>query len=147
VTRDGARDLELRDVWSGAVREDFSLATARIIAYFADECSRNLDKLLTHFSSDAEVVTPDGVYRGRDAIAGVYRKSFTDYPRLSVDVTASFVGRGAHCYEYRAVLSDETKNDWLIEGINLMKLEGGLISSLRSFEDAPRRMSAEGQSR
>lgn len=146
MTRDGVRDLELREVWSGGVREDFSAATARIIAYFADECSRNLDKLLAHFTSEAEVVTPDGVHRGRDAIAAVYRKSFNDFPRLIVDVTASFVGHGAHCYEYRAVLSDPANNDWLIEGINLMKLERGLISSLRSFEDAPRRMSAGGRS-
>jgi hypothetical protein len=45
------------------------------------------------------------------------------------------------------VLTDPANNDWLIEGINLMKLERGLISSLRSFEDAPRRMAAGGQSR
>jgi hypothetical protein len=147
MSKDGAHDLELREVWSGDVREEFSAATRRIIAYFADECSRNLDKLLAHFTGDAEVVTPDGVYRGRDAIAAVYRKSFSDFPRLSVDVKAGFVGGGAHCYEYRAVLSDAADNDWLIEGINLMKLEGGLISSLRSFEDAPRRISAGGHSK
>ena len=60
-------------------------------------------------------------------------------------MVASFPGRGGHCYEYKAVLSDAQKNDWLIEGINLLKLEGGLIASLRSFEDAPRRMT-RGQS-
>ena len=41
------------------------------------------------------------------------------------------------------MLSD-ADNDWLIEGVNLMKLERGLISSLRSFEDAPRRLSTGG---
>jgi hypothetical protein len=56
-----------------------------------------------------------------------------------VDVKASFAGRGAHCFEYSAVLSDAANNHWLVEGINMMKLEGGLIARLRSFEDAPRR--------
>jgi hypothetical protein len=62
-------------------------------------------------------------------------------------VKAGFVGRGAHCFEYSAVLSDAADNHWLVEGVNLMKLEGGLISSLRSFEDAPRRLSARGVSK
>jgi hypothetical protein len=45
------------------------------------------------------------------------------------------------------VLSDAADNHWLIEGINLMRLEHGLISSLRSFEDAPRRISTAGAGR
>jgi hypothetical protein len=53
------------------------------------------------------------------------------------------VGRGAHCFEYSVVLSDVAGDRWLVEGINLMKLKRGLISSLRSFEDAPRRLGAD----
>ncbi len=147
MNRDGLPDLELLEMCSGDARGAFSVATARIIAYWADECVRNLDMLMTHFTSDAEVVTPDGVYRGREAVASLYRKSFEDYPGLKVDVKASFIGRGAHCFEYSAVLSDAADDRWLVEGINLMKLERGLISSLRSFEDAPRRVAAGGEPR
>jgi len=139
---DSSPSPELLGICDADARGAFSAATARIMAYWADECARNFDKLMAHFTSDAEVVTPDGTFRGRDAVAAVYRKSFHDFPGLKVDVRASFVGHGAHCYEYSAVLSDTAGNDWLIEGINLMKLEGGLISSLRSFEDAPRRLAA-----
>jgi hypothetical protein len=139
-------DLEVLGLLDGETRAGFAAAKARLLAYFADECSRNLDKLLRHFTDDAEVVTPDGVYRGRDAVAAVYRKSFDTYPGLTVEVKAGFAGRGAHCFEYRAVLSDTANQDWLIEGINLMKLEDGLISSLRSFEDAPRRLALESRS-
>jgi hypothetical protein len=137
-------DLELLELCDGDARRAFSAAMARIMAYWADECARDLDKLMTHFTSDAEVVTPEGTFRGREAVAAVYRKSFDTFPGLKVDVKASFVGRGAHCFEYSAVLSDAADNHWLIEGVNLMKLENGLISSLRSFEDAPRRISPEG---
>jgi hypothetical protein len=140
-------DLELPEVWSGKARAEFSAATSRILAYWTDECARDLNRLMTHFTRDAEVITPDGAYRGHDAVAALYQKSFDSYPGLAVDVTASFPGRGGHCYEYRAVLSDAERTDWLVEGINLMKLEGGLIASLRSFEDALRRMPAESESR
>ena len=135
-------DLELPDLEGGGARGAFSAAATRIMAYWADECARDLDRLMAHFTRDAEVVTPDGVFRGREAVASLYQKSFDSFPGLTVDVRAGFVGHGAHCFEYSAVLSDSADNRWLIEGINLMRLERGLISHLRSFEDAPRRLEA-----
>src|ERR1700682_740411 len=131
---DSSPGPELLGICDQDARGAFSAATARIMAYWADECARNFDKLMAHFTSDAEVVTPDGAFRGREAVASLYQKSFDDFPGLTVDVRASFVGRDAHCFEYSAVLSDAAANHWLVEGVNLMKLERGLISSLRSFE-------------
>ena len=136
-------DLELRELCSGITDEGLSVAAARIMAYWADECARDLDKLMTHFTTDAEVVTPDGTFRGHAAVASLYKKSFDSFPGLTVDVKAAFAGRGAHCFEYSAVLSGTANDQWLIEGVNLMKLEGGLISHLRSFEDAPRRLAVD----
>lgn len=146
MIKDSLPDVELLELCSGVARGTFSAATSRIVAYWADECARDLDKLMTHFTTDAEVVTPEGTFRGREAVASLYRKSFDSFPGLKVDVKAGFAGRGAHCFEYSAVLSDTADNHWLIEGVNLMKLEDGLICSLRSFEDAPRRLSTGGES-
>src|SRR5215475_5565972 len=140
-----APDRELRDLRSGVTDEALSAAAARIMAYWADECARDLDRLMTHFTTDAEVVTPEGTFRGHTAVASLYKKSFDSFPGLTVDVKAAFAGRGAHCFEYSAVLSDIANDRWLIEGINLMQLEDGLISRLRSFEDAPRRLSSGGK--
>jgi hypothetical protein len=147
MSKNNLPDLGVPELRSEDDRGAYSAATARITAYWTDECARNLDKLMMHFTADAEVITPDGIFRGHDAVASLYRKSFGDYPGLRVDVKAGFTGRGAHCFEYSAVLSDGASNHWLVEGINLMKLEHGLISSLRSFEDAPRRLSAAGGAR
>ena len=132
--------LELRAVCAREALGSYSAAKARIVAYWDDECARDLKKLMTHFTRNAEVVTPDGAVRGQAAVAALYQKSFDAYPELTVEMKAGFAGDGAHCFEYSAVLTDGDSNRWLIEGINLMRLKDGLIASLRSFEDAPRRM-------
>jgi hypothetical protein len=135
--------LELRDVCGREALSAYATAKERLIAYWEDECARDLDKLMTHFALDAEVITPDDAVRGHAAVAALYRKSFDAYPELTVEMKAGFAGDGAHCFEYSAVLQDTESNRWLVEGINLMRLERGLISSLRSFEDAPRRLPVE----
>lgn len=135
-----APGLDLADVCNEAGRAALAAATAKAIAYWRDECARDLKKMMTHFTSDVEVVTPDGSYRGHDAVAALYQKSFDAYPGLTVHVKASFAGRDAHCVEFRAVLFDAQDRPWLVEGINLMRLKDGRISYLRSFEDAPRLM-------
>ena len=88
MSKAGLSDLELLGICSSEARAAFSAATARITAYWADECARDLDKLIAHFTGDAEVVTPEGTFRGREAVASLYRKSFHDFPGLKVDVKA-----------------------------------------------------------
>jgi hypothetical protein len=141
--RDSSSDPLSPDPDGADPRRAFFEAKARITAYWEDECARDLTKLMTHFTCDAEVITPGGAHRGYEAVATLYKKSFDDFPVLIVDIKAGFAGRGAHCFEYSAVLSDVAGNRWLVEGINLMKLKRGLISSLRSFEDAPLRLGAD----
>jgi hypothetical protein len=121
MSKDGFADPEVLESCSGDARGAFRAATARINAYWADECARDLERLMTHFTSDAEVVTPEGAVRGREAVASLYKKSFDAFPGLKVDVKAAFVGRGAHCFEYSAVLSDAADNRWLIEGARLRR--------------------------
>ena len=43
-------DLTLGEVWRGDVRGGFDAATSRILAYWTDECARDLGKLMTHFN-------------------------------------------------------------------------------------------------
>lgn len=143
---DGSSDSGRPNPRDGGGAATLGEAETRILAYWADECARDLGKLLAHFTSNAEVITPDAIVRGHDAIASLYQKSFDSFPGLTVEVKAGFTGRGAHCFEYGAVLSDADGETWLVEGINLIMLDDGLISSLRSFEDAPRRIATGGAS-
>jgi hypothetical protein len=123
---------------SGKLNVALLAAKTRSLAYWKDECDRDLDRLLAHFTSDASVVTPNGIYSGGGAIRGLYRNSFEEYPALSVDVIDVFPGADACCIEYSAVLTDVSSRRFLVEGVNLMRMRDGWISYLRSFEDAPR---------
>ena len=133
-----APGLDLRDICHEPARAALAAAIAKSIAYWKDECARDLAQLMTHFTADAEVVTPDGRYRGHGAVAGLYQASFDAYPGLTVEVKAAYAGRDAQCVQFRAVLFDHEDKGWLVEGVNVMRLEDGRISYLRSFEDAPR---------
>jgi hypothetical protein len=138
------RTSEPRCVDSGKLHAALLAAKTRSLAYWKDECDRDLEHLLAHFTSDASVVTPDGVYSGDEAIRALYRKSFDEYPALSVNVVGLFPGADACCIEYSAVLTDVSSQRFLVEGVNLMRMRDGLISYLRSFEDAPRPISVTG---
>ncbi len=134
--------IELIEFAGGAAYGTFATAASRLLGYWADECRRDLGQTLGHFGAGAEVLTPDGSFTGHEAIAGLYQRSFDAYPRLAVEVAARFVGRGSHAFEFTAVLTDTEGVRWAVEGVNVITLEDGLISRLRSYEDAPRRLPA-----
>jgi len=134
----GPLSVELIEFADGRAYGTLAPATGRILAYWTDECRRDLDRTLSHFSKGAEVITPDGRFIGRQAIASLYEQSFAEYPRLSVDVTARYAGRGSQVFEYTAVLIDRQERRWLIEGMNVITLRDGLIAQLRSYEDRAR---------
>jgi methylmalonyl-CoA/ethylmalonyl-CoA epimerase len=140
ASRPSQLNIELIEFAGGAAYGTFAAAASRLLGYWADECRRDLDQTLGHFGANAEVVTPEGSFTGHEAIAGLYRRSFETYPGLAVDVVARFVGRGSHAFEFTAVLTDAEDGRWMVEGVNVITLENGLISRLRSYEDAPRRL-------
>jgi methylmalonyl-CoA/ethylmalonyl-CoA epimerase len=141
TSRPGGLYVELIEFGGGLAFGTFGTALRRLLSYWADECSRDLTRLLAHFTADAEVLTPDGRYSGHDAIAALYAESFAGYPRLEVTVAGRFAGRGEHAFEYAAVLTDTAGVPWLVEGVNLITVRDGLIARLRSYEDAPKRRS------
>jgi catechol 2,3-dioxygenase-like lactoylglutathione lyase family enzyme len=118
-------------------------STQRVTAYWADECSRDLDRMMTHFAPDAEVITPDGSFTGYRDIAALYQKSFSTYPELEVAITGRYAGRGSHCFEFAAVLTDIAGVRHEVRGVNVVTLRQGLISRMRSFEDPPTPMEKE----
>jgi methylmalonyl-CoA/ethylmalonyl-CoA epimerase len=136
--RPSSTSIELIEFADGQAYGTLAAATRRILGYWNDECLRDLGRMLAHFADDAQVVTPDGRFTGRAAIASLYEQNFAAYPQLSVDVTARYTGRGSHVFEFTALLADPQGRRWQIEGMNVITLEDGLITRLRSYEDQPR---------
>lgn len=130
-------DIELMEFGDADAYGSLAPATDRVVAYWADECRRDLTGLMTHFSTDAEVVTPEGRYVGKQEIEALYRESFEAYPELQVDAVNTYAARGSYCFEFVAVLTDASARTHLVEGVNVVTLRDGLIAYMRSYENSP----------
>jgi hypothetical protein len=92
MTSDSSSDVEEADLVSGDVRAISCGAMSRIIAHRADECARDLDRLMAHLPSDTKILVPARIFRGRDAITTIHQKSFDIFPKRKVDVRAGIPG-------------------------------------------------------
>jgi methylmalonyl-CoA/ethylmalonyl-CoA epimerase len=108
--------------------------------YWAAECARDMTAMLSNFTEDAEVETPDGRAVGHEQIAAMYQESFDAYPGLTVDIVDGYAGDRDHGVAFDAVLTDPAGERWRVKGVNTVELEGGRIRRLRSFEDRPSKM-------
>jgi methylmalonyl-CoA/ethylmalonyl-CoA epimerase len=106
-------------------------------AYWVAESARDMTEMLTYFTEDAEVEGPDGRAVGHEQIAAMYQQSFDAYPGLTVDIVNGYAGESDHGVAFDAVLTDHAGDRWRVRGVNTVRLEGGLIRHLRSFEDRP----------
>jgi hypothetical protein len=55
---------------SGKLHAALLTAKTGSLAYWKDECDRDLDRMLAHFTSDASVVALEGIYSRDEAIRG-----------------------------------------------------------------------------
>jgi len=105
--------------------------------YWRAECARDMPAMLAHFTEDAVVESPDGRAVGHAEIAAMYQASFQAYPGLAVDIVNGYAGELDHGVAFDAVLTDRAGDRWRVQGVNTVRLDGGRISRLRSFEDRP----------
>jgi len=117
----------------------FAAASERVRAYWRDESTRDMTAMLRHFGVDAAVEGPGTSASGLAGIQSFYQRSFDDFPGLRVEVTHEFSGRGAHAFEFEAVLTDRDGVEWEVKGVNVLTLKGGRIQFMRSYEDQPSR--------
>ena len=117
----------------------FAAASERVRAYWRDESTRSMTAMLRHFGVDATVEGPGASVSGLAGIQSFYQRSFDDFPGLRVEVTQEFSGRGAHAFEFEAVLTDRDGVEWEVKGVNVLTLKDGRIQFMRSYEDQPSR--------
>lgn len=135
--RPGQLYIELIEFGDGEAYGTLATATWRVLSYWAAQCCRDIGRLVEHFAENADLITPDGHFAGRAAIESLYKKSFAAYPQLSAEIKARYAGRGTHGFEFTAMLTSADRCEWKVQGVNIVTVENGFISRLRSYEDPP----------
>jgi ketosteroid isomerase-like protein len=105
--------------------------------YWAAECRRDLDGVLSHYAPDGVLRDPTGVYRGRAEIATYYAASMREFPSLDIRVVDEVADGDRAALEFEARLGGADGTGILVRGLSLVKLRDGLLESVHCYEDAP----------
>jgi len=107
-------------------------------SYWAAECRRDIDGVMTHYHPDATYEGPDGHRRGHAAVRQVYEDSARDYPGLEVRIVREFGGTAdSSALEFDAVLIDPSGQRFRVRGVNIVVVRDGKFVLVRSYEDPP----------
>jgi ketosteroid isomerase-like protein len=109
-------------------------------SYWAAECRRDVDAVLTHYHDDAVYEDGSGRYEGLAAIRRFYEGSASAYPGLELTIVSEIAAGDTGALGFEAILTDTDGHRWLIRGVNLVTVRDGHFVAVRSYEDPPARL-------
>lgn len=115
------------------------LDTPRAVAeaYWAAECTRDLDALLAYYHDDAVVRPPTGpALRGHAEIATFYADEIRDYPGLEVQIVHEVSDGDEASLEWEAVLTDHDGGRHPFRGVNVVRVRDGKFESVNAYFDS-----------
>lgn len=104
-------------------------------AFFAAEASRDLDRLVSFFTPDADWGSSAGRRRGHAAIREFYAAAAAQFPGLTIEVGRVYGNDSDAALEWHAVFTDRGGRAHPLSGVSLFRREGELIASLTHYED------------
>ena len=104
-------------------------------AYWRDESARDVDAVLSHYHPDAEFVGPGGRRVGHAEIRAYYEESARVYPGLWVEITRDLTLGPCAVLEWRAELTDTEGRHYPATGANVVEVQDGKFTSVRSYFD------------
>ncbi len=115
------------------------MSTPREISesYWAAECRRDVDGVMSHYHSEGTYEGPDGLRRGHAEIRKMYEQHARDYPGLEVQIVRDFARGDFGALEFDAVFVDRAGQRFGVRGVNVVRVHEGKFMSVRSYEDAP----------
>jgi ketosteroid isomerase-like protein len=114
------------------------MRTPREVAesYWAAECRRDIDAVMTHYHPDATYQDGGGLLRGHAGIRQFYEGSMRDYPGLEVKILREYVASPeSSALEVDAVLTDHDGRRFRIQGLIAVVTRDGKFVSVRCYED------------
>jgi NAD(P)-dependent dehydrogenase (short-subunit alcohol dehydrogenase family) len=103
--------------------------------YWQAEASRDLDRIMSFFTDDADWAGATMRLKGKTPIREFYAESAARFPGLEVEVGRAFGGPDEAAIEWHAVFTDPGGRRYPLSGVNLMSSRDGLISSLTHYDD------------
>lgn len=117
-----------------SARSDRPRAVAE--AYWAAECTRDLDAVLAFYHEDAEVRPPTGPpLHGHAEIATFYADEIRDYPGLEVTIVNEVADGARAALEWEAVLTDHDGERHAFRGVNIVWVRDGKFERVHAYFD------------
>lgn len=104
-------------------------------AFFEAEASRDLDRILSFFTPDAEWGSATSKQKGHAAIREHYAGATAQFPGLTVEVGRVFGNDSEAALEWHAVFTDRGGRAYPLSGVSLFMREGERIASLTHYDD------------
>jgi ketosteroid isomerase-like protein len=107
-------------------------------SYWAAECRRDIDGVMSYYLPDATYEEPGHLHTGHAAIRAAYEDSARDYPGLELRIVREFSESPERAaLEFDAVLIDAEGRRFRVRGVNVVVVRDGKFVSVRSYEDPP----------
>lgn len=124
----GSRD---ETIWDSIVKTIEQIARAFLEA----EASRDLDRIVSFFTPDADWGNATSRRKGHAAIREFYTGAATQFPGLTVEVGRVYGNDSEAALEWHAVFTDRGGRTYPLSGVSLFRREGEAIASLTCYED------------
>jgi ketosteroid isomerase-like protein len=112
-------------------------ATDLARAYWDSEESRDIDRILAHFTPDATWSGPEARYRGVTEFRLFYEDSIAQFPQLSLTILETLGEPSRAALRWTAILTSLDGVSQRLDGVNFMTFDGGLITDLATFFSEP----------
>jgi uncharacterized protein (TIGR02246 family) len=100
-------------------------------AFLEAEASRDLDRIVSFFTPDADWGSATSRRKGRAAIREYYAGSAAQFPRLTVEAGRVYGNDAEAALEWHAVFTDRGGRTYPLSGVSIFRREGDLIGGDR----------------
>jgi NAD(P)-dependent dehydrogenase (short-subunit alcohol dehydrogenase family)/ketosteroid isomerase-like protein len=104
-------------------------------AFWEAEASRDVDRIVSFFTPDADWGSAASRRRGHTAIREYYAGAANQFPGLTVEVGRVYGDDSEAAIEWHALFTDRGGRTYPQSGVSLFRRQGKLIASLTHYED------------